>query len=331
MGALQPLAERARRLRVAPRDARVPELTGAARIGDSASMTRIALGDWTVHTLETGFLWLDGGSMFGSVPKPLWSRAHPPDDRNRIRLAMRCLLVEGAGRQILVDDGLGDKFAPKLMDIYRVEHGTHTLERALGACDLTVDDVTDVVLTHLHFDHAGGSTRRDGAHLVPRLPRARYYVQRRNLENARHPNPRERASYLPENFEPLAEAGVLTLWEGPATPWPGFEIFTADGHTRGQQLVRIAGGGEAVYFVADLVPTASHVRIPYVMGYDVAAIETMEEKRAVLARAAGEGAWVCLEHDPAVAFARPVADGDDFAWGEQRPADAVTLVPGGRG
>jgi len=280
------------------------------------------IGGWRIHALETGFLWLDGGSMFGSVPKPLWNRTNPADDRNRIQLAMRCLLLEGRDRLILIDDGVGEKFPPKLADIYRLERHERGIEQELAAIGHSIDEVTDVVLTHLHFDHAGGSTREDGGRLMPRLPRARYHVQRRNLENARHPNPRERASYLAENFEPLEQASVLNTWEGPGEPWPGFEIFTADGHTRGQQLVRIHGEEGAVYFVADLVPTASHVRIPFVMGYDVAAIETMEEKRAMLSRAAAERAWVCLEHDPAVAFARPVVDGDDFTWEERVPATA---------
>jgi len=278
-------------------------------------MPRLTLGAWTAHTLETGTLWLDGGAMFGSVPKALWNRTNPADEKNRIRLAMRCLLLEGEGRRILVDDGVGDKFSPRFGEIFRIE-GEHTLERSLAALDLGPEDVTDVVLTHLHFDHAGGSTRRSGDGLVPRLPRARYYVQRRNWENAVAPNPRERASYLPENFVPLHEAGVLTLWDGAQQPWPGFELFTADGHTRGQQLVRVSGGGETLYFVADLIPTASHVRIPFVMGYDVAAIETMAEKRALLERAARENAWICLEHDPEVALARPAAQDDDFAWRE---------------
>ena len=292
-------------------------------------MPALTLGGWSARTLETGFLWLDGGAMFGSVPRPLWSRDHPPDERNRIRLAMRCLLVEGHGRRILIDDGVGDKFSAKLADIYRVEHAEHTLERSLATLGLEVGDVTDVVLTHLHFDHAGGSTARREGRLDPRLPRARYFVQRRNWDNARRPNPRERASYLPENFEPLMEAGVLTLWEGPQEPWPGFSLFTADGHTRGQQLARIAGPEGTLYFVADLIPTAAHVRIPFVMGYDMAAIETMDEKRALGERAIREHAWICLEHDPGIALARPVADGDDFAWGERVPAGA-DAVPSGR-
>jgi len=289
-------------------------------------MPRLALGAWTAHTLETGFLWLDGGSMFGSVPKALWNRMNPADERNRIRLAMRCLLLEGEGRRILVDDGVGDKFDPRFGEIYRVELEPHTLERSLGAIGLAPGDVTDVVLTHLHFDHAGGSTRRAGDRLVPRLPHARYHVQRRNWENASAPNPRERASYLPENFMPLLEAGVVTLLDGPQQPWPGIELFTADGHTRGQQLVRVSGGGETLYFVADLIPTASHVRIPFVMGYDVAAIETMAEKRELLERACRENAWILLEHDPETALARPAADGDDFGWREKVPAGAGSVA-----
>ncbi len=285
-------------------------------------MPSLTLGSWRVNTLETGHLWLDGGAMFGSVPKPLWSKAHPADDRNRIRLAMRCLLLEGSGRRILVDDGAGSKFSPKLADIYRIENESDGLERSLASFDLTVDDVTDVVLTHLHFDHAGGSTRREGDRLVPRLPKARYFVQRKNWENAQRPNPRERASYMKEDFQPLMDAGILTLWEGAQKPWPGVEIFTADGHTRGQQLVRVSGNEGALYFVADLIPTASHVRIPFVMGYDVAAIETMEEKRRLLERASGEGAWICLEHDPEIALARPMPQGDDFTWGETVQASA---------
>ena len=283
-------------------------------------MPHLTLGGWRIHTLETGFFRLDGGAMFGSVPKPLWSRTNPPDERNRIRLAMRCLLVEGHGRRILVDDGIGDKLSAKLADIYAVDYSEHTLERSLAALGLGVTDVTDVVLTHLHFDHAGGSTRRDGERLVPRLPGAQFHVQRLNLENARRPNLRERASYLAENFEPLEQAGVLRVADGAAEPWPGFRLIRADGHTRGQQLVRISGPEGVLYYVADLIPTAAHVRIPFVMGYDVAAIETMAEKKSLLDHAVAEAAWVCLEHDPEVAWGRPGADGEDFTWLEQRPA-----------
>ncbi len=304
-------------------------LTGPRRFGHPAPVLDHPFAGWSALALETGYLWLDGGSMFGSVPKPLWSRLQPPDERNRIRLAMRCLLLEGHGRRVLVDVGLGDKFSAKLVDIYRVEHDAATLERALAARGLGPADITDVLLTHLHFYHAGGSTRREGERLIPTLPRARYHLQRRNLDNARSPNLRERASYLPENFEPLAEAGVLQLWDGAASPWPGIELIPAEGHTRGQQLVRVGDAARALYYVADLIPTSSHVRIPFVMGYDVAALETMGEKRALLDRAARERAWIFLEHDPLMALGRPEADGEDFRWGDT--VAAAALAPEGEG
>jgi len=285
-------------------------------------MPSLTIGPWTVHTLETGAIRLDGGAMFGSVPKTIWSREHPADEKNRIDLAMRCLLLEGDGRRILVDVGAGEKLSPKLMDIYGVDYTVHSLERSLAALGLGVDDVTDVVLTHLHFDHAGGATQSRGGTLVPTLPRARYYVQRTNWEVAQSPNLRERASYMRENFDPLQSAGVLRVWDGPQAPWPGIELFTAHGHTRGQQLLRVTGGDATLYFVADLIPTRSHVRIPFVMGYDVAAIETMSEKRALLERASAEGAWIVLEHDPKVALGRAIAEGEDFRWAETVPAAA---------
>ena len=285
-------------------------------------MPKLELGDWTLHTLEAGALWLDGGAMFGSVPRTLWSRLAAPDERNRIRLAMRCLLLVGHGRRVLVDVGLGAKSDAKFRDIFRVEDAPE-LEDSLAAAGFGPGDVTDVLLTHLHFDHAGGATVRDGDTLRPALPLARYYVQRRNWENAHAPNPRERASYLGENFDPLERAGVLEFWQGDTRPWPGVSLVTAEGHTRGQQLVRIEGGGRVVYFVADLIPTAAHVRIPYVMGYDIAAIETMAEKQSLLGRAADEGAWVALEHDPEIALAKPVREGTDFGWSERVSASSA--------
>jgi len=288
-------------------------------------MPTLKIGPWTLHTLETGHLWLDGGSMFGSVPKPLWSREHPADERNRIRLAMRCLLLDDGERRLLVDVGIGDKFTPKLIDIYRVEQ-ERTLAGALAEAGYGPGDITDVVLTHLHFDHAAGATRRDGDRLVPALPRARYHVRRANLDNARSPNPREKASYMSENFEPLEEAGVLVANENTDAPWEGVTFIHAEGHTRGQRLVRVAGTGGVLYYVADLIPTRSHVRIPFVMGYDMAVIETMSEKRALLERAAAEGAWICLEHDPEVALGRPEVRGDDFTWAETVPP-GTTAVP----
>jgi glyoxylase-like metal-dependent hydrolase (beta-lactamase superfamily II) len=288
-------------------------------------MVTAQIGGWTVHTLETGLFRLDGGAMFGSVPKVMWSRSSEPDERNRIRLALRCLLLEGHGRRVLVDAGIGGKFAPKLVDIYGIEGDGGALDAALAAAGCMPGDITDVLITHFHFDHAGGATRRQGGRLVPALPNARYHAQGRNLANARDPNPRERASYLPENFEPLAEAGVLETWDGAGSPWPRLEVLTFDGHTLGQQGVRLAGPEGVLYYVADLLPTAAHVRIPYVMGYDVAAATSMREKRDLLERAAAERAWIVLEHDPGTAAARPRAEGDDFAWEERLDPEAGAL------
>lgn len=289
-------------------------------------MPTMPLGDWTARTIEAGALWLDGGSMFGSVPKPLWSRTNPADERNRIRLAMRTLLLEGPGRRVLVDTGLGTKDDDRFREIFRVEDEP-SLEHSLRAAGVAPADITDVLLTHLHFDHAGGATRREGEQLVPTFPNAKYWVQRRNWENAHAPNPRERASYLSENFDPLEAAGVLGLVDGAAELWPGIQLVLADGHTRGQQLIRASGGGETLYFVADLIPTAAHVRIPFVMGYDMAAIETMTEKRSLLERAVAERAWIVLEHDPDTALARPAAKGDDFTWNERIAGELPAVAP----
>jgi glyoxylase-like metal-dependent hydrolase (beta-lactamase superfamily II) len=292
-------------------------------------MVTTRIGGWSVRTLETGLFRLDGGAMFGTVPKVMWSRLSEPDERNRIRLALRCLLLEGHGRRVLVDVGIGGKFPPKLVDIYGIEADGSVLAGALAGAGLGPADITDVLITHFHFDHAGGSTRREGGRLVPALPNARYHVQEQNLANARDPNPRERASYLPENLEPLLEAGVLEAWEGPGSPWPGLEVLVFHGHTRGQQGIRLAGPEGVLYYVADLIPTAAHVRIPFVMGYDVSALESMQEKRALLERAAAERAWIVLEHDPEIAAARPRAEADDFAWEERAGSAAGALSPGG--
>ena len=287
-------------------------------------MVSASIGGWTIRSLVAGHFRLDGGAMFGSVPKLLWSRLSPPDEANRIRLALRCLLLEGHGRRVLVDTGLGGKFSPKLQRIYGVEEDGPGVEGALAALGVPPGSVTDVILTHLHFDHAGGATRIEAGRPVPSFPEARYHVQAENLRHARDPGPRERASYLPENFEPLVEAGVLETWEGATAPWPGLEVLVFHGHTRGQQGIRLSGPEGVLYFVADLVPTAAHVRIPYVMGYDVAAGECMREKRLLLARAAAEGAWIVLEHDPGVAAGRPRIEDDDFTWADRREAGALT-------
>lgn len=268
------------------------------------SRSGMKIGRYTLHEIHTGRLALDGGAMFGIVPKALWQRQIEPDARNRIPMAMRCLLLEGDGRLVLVDSGLGDKYDAKFAEIYGVDQETHELHRSLGAAGFSAEDVTDVVLTHLHFDHAGGCTTRDGdGRLRLAFPNATYHVQRAHWAWA-HASPREGASFLAENMEPLEASGQLRFLDGEGELFPGVETIVVDGHTRGQQLVLVRGAEDTLLFAADLLPTAAHVPLLWIMAYDVAPLDTLEEKRRVLDRAAAEGWTVVFEHDVATARAR---------------------------
>ncbi|MFQ5570434.1 MAG: MBL fold metallo-hydrolase, partial [Rhodothermales bacterium] len=196
------------------------------------------IGPYSLYSIEAGRFGLDGGAMFGIVPKPLWERRIKPDDRNRIPLHMRCLLLEGDGRLILVDDGAGDKYDAKFQDIYAIDQEHSELHRSLDEAGFSALDVTDVILTHLHFDHCGGSTRRNGDRLELTFPGATYHVQRAHWDWACHPNLRERASFLAENLEPLGASGQLNLVDGDGELFPGIEVITVNGHTEAQQLVK---------------------------------------------------------------------------------------------
>jgi glyoxylase-like metal-dependent hydrolase (beta-lactamase superfamily II) len=260
----------------------------------------VRIGNYQVSAIETGHFRLDGGAMFGIIPKPLWTRTTPSDERNRITLAMRCLLLEGEGRLILVDDGVGDKYDEKFADIFGIDHEHASLQRSLEKAGFSVEDVTDVVLTHLHFDHCGGSTTRVDGRLVPAFPNAAYHVQRSHWEWALASNPRERASFLAENLDPLAESGQLSLVDGEVELLPGLFTHVVDGHTRGQQMVRVDGEGRSLVFVADLVPTAAHIPIVWTMAYDVEPLKSMAEKESLL-QAAIDGKWsLFFEHDASV-------------------------------
>ena len=276
---------------------------------------------YTLHALETGRFRLDGGAMFGVVPKPLWERRIAADDRNRIPLAMRCLLAEGDGRVVLVDAGLGHKYDAKFADLYAVDHETATLAGSLRALGVAPEAVTDVVLTHLHFDHVGGCTRRDAAgRLGLTFPNARHHVQRRHWAWALDPNPRERASFFDENLRPLGEAGALVLHDGPGEILPGVRVRTFDGHTEAQQVVLVDGGGQGtVAFAADLLPTAHHLAPAWVMGYDVRPLVTMTEKAAFLDEAVREGWHLFFEHDPDTALATPARTDRGVVAADPRP------------
>ena len=258
------------------------------------------LGTFELVPLRDGFFALDGGAMFGVVPKPLWERVAPPDARNRIRMAMRPLLVRGR-EMVLIDAGCGDKMDAKAAAIYAFDRERH-LDHSLAAAGLSAGDIDVVIASHLHFDHAGGLTTRhaDGT-LRPRFPRARYIVVRGEWDDARHPHERNRASYFDENYVPLMEAGVLTLVDGDEEVLPGIRLRRTGGHTKHHQIVTIESGGRTAVFMADLIPTAAHAPLPWIMGYDLYPMETLEFKRAFLREAVAREYLVFFEHDPEVA------------------------------
>ena len=257
------------------------------------------IGNYTIDPIDTGTFALDGGAMFGVVPKPLWSRTNPADDRNRITLAARSLLLRDGKRTILIDNGNGPKFTEKLRDIYRLEDSASNIGASLAALGVGADDVTDVILTHLHFDHAGGSTVLVNGRAVPAFPNARYYVQRKHWEQAMNPTPKDRASFFPDDYLPLKEAGVLEFTDGEGELFPGIRVLVTNGHTTAQQLPLISDGTTTLLFSCDLFPTTAHLPLPYVMAYDLRPLTTLEEKRSVLERAAAERWIIFFEHDPA--------------------------------
>ena len=256
------------------------------------------IGPYQLHAIETGRFRLDAGAMFGIVPKTLWERFVSVDSRNRIEMHMRCLLLEGEDRLILVDTGAGHKESAWLRNILSLDYGRWDLERSLHSAGFTPADVTDVILTHLHFDHAGGSTKRVGASVVPTFSRATYHLQQGQWETAMNPNVREKASFLQHNFVPLHESGQLALTCGAQLPFPGIEVLVFHGHTRAQQLLKVSGAEGTLVYVADLFPLTLHFRAPWVMAYDVQPILTLAEKRRFLREAHEKGYKLFFEHDP---------------------------------
>ncbi|HXJ91323.1 MAG TPA: MBL fold metallo-hydrolase [Terriglobia bacterium] len=259
------------------------------------------LGDFEIQALSDGTFCLDGGQMFGVVPKPLWERKIPADARNRIRLALTCLLVRTGREDVLIETGIGDKYDAKFADIYGIGHRPSLLDD-LGRHGLEPNQIDVVINSHLHFDHCGWNTRREGGREVPTFPRARYYIQRGEWEHALAPNERDRASYIESYFK--AAEGQTTFLEGDQEVMPGIRVQMVPGHTRNLQAVWVESQGERACFVSDLIPTTAHLQYPWIMAFDLYPLETLASKKRLIPELVRDNVIVVFPHDAAVPWAR---------------------------
>ena len=256
-----------------------------------------------LHIIETGYFKLDGGAMFGVVPKTLWNHTNPADNMNRIDLAARSLLIEDGNRLILIDAGMGNKQEDRFFRHFGL-YGNDSLDESIKKAGFARTDITDVFLTHLHFDHCGGAVRWNENKTAYKLsfPNARYWSNKQHWEWAVNPNEREKASFLSENLMPIQESGQLCFIETPKTSFAsdcglGFGVLFVNGHTEKQMIPHISYRGKTLVFMADLLPTAGHLPLPYIMGYDVRPLQTLEEKKRFLSRAADENFVLFMQHD----------------------------------
>ncbi len=261
------------------------------------------LGGFDLRAVESGRFRLDGGAMFGVVPRVLWEKTDPADGNNRISMHMRALYAEHGGHRLLVDSGAGSKLSEKMINNYQVECGPFA--EAVRSHGIDPGSITDVVATHLHFDHAGGYTYYDDkGEIKLSFPEAVHYIQKRQWEAALNPNEKDRASFFPENFEEIGDLGKLVLLEGEAEIFPGVSVIPVEGHTAGQQVVLVDTGEGKLLYCGDLIPLASHVNLPYIMAYDHFPLKTLEEKKEILGKAADEGWILFFEHDPRIIACR---------------------------
>lgn len=280
------------------------------------------IGDYTLTSVNGGNFRLDGGAMHGVVPKTIWSKLVSCDAQNRCEYTTRCLLVEGKGRRVLIETGNGDKFPPKLKEIYGIDHD-RSIAGALREAGVEADAIDTVVMTHMHFDHSGGATRRTpSGGFEPVFRRAQHVVQAREWQDATHPHERNKASYLAENIAPLEQAALVRRVDGETEIAPGVRVIPTPGHTAGHQSVLVGGpGSPQVLFLGDVAPTAVHVKLPWVMGYDLEPARTLESKRALFRRAAAESWIVAWGHDLEHQAGRIAID----ARGEPAVSEFVTL------
>ena len=270
-------------------------------------------GDYRVEVVPDCEFHLDGGAMFGVVPRNLWERVAPADDQNRIRMNMNCLFIEGAGERILIDTGIGEKWSDRHRAMYGIDRRRSFEESLKAIAGASSSDITIVINTHLHFDHAGGNTTLDGSgKIIPSFPNARYFVARAEYEHAENPTERDRASYFSENWRPAHESGQLELKDADYEVVPGLWMETYAGHNRSMQCARLNTDGETLFGFADLVPTRAHVPFAWVMGYDLYPVETVEAKKKLIPQAAREN-WTCLfYHDPEYALGQIICENEKY-------------------
>jgi glyoxylase-like metal-dependent hydrolase (beta-lactamase superfamily II) len=271
------------------------------------AIVHLKLGSIDLYSLSDGTIRLDGGALFGVVPRVIWEKIHAPDDRNRVLLEVNPLLICAGGDRILVDTGMGDKWGEKFIDLYGITRET-TLLGSLAKLGLKPEDIDVVVNTHLHFDHAGGNTVLDDGGLKPAFPRARYLIQRRDLDDAFSPTERTRASYLKENFEAIDDLKLFDALDGSTEISPGVRVEALGGHTAGFQTVRIKSGGQSALFLGDLFPTVAHLKPQYTAAYDLFPVEMVILKKRIVEEAIREGEVLVFEHDPEVRFGRVKKD-----------------------
>jgi len=276
------------------------------------------IGDYKLHSIQAGLFKLDGGAMFGVVPKPLWNKSNPADESNRIEMCTRVLLLESDKRKILIDTGIGYKMSEKLNKIFSVDYSEFTIEKSLNNLNFKREDITDVILTHLHFDHSGGSTFFDeNKNLQITYPNATYYVQEKQLDWALNPSERDKASFIPENYELLIRDKHLKIFDGEIKFDDFISLIPVNGHTRSMQIVKLSDEKETLLYLADLIPMASHIPLPYIMGYDLMPIITLEEKRKYLQEIYENNYTVFFEHDPYVECGKINFDGKTFSLKEK--------------
>jgi len=272
------------------------------------------VGDYRVEIIPDTEFHLDGGAMFGVIPRNLWSQVCPPDDQNRIRMNMNCVFVDTGKDKVLIETGIGEKWSPKLSSMYGIDRKKSLGETLVDKACVQPEEITIVVNTHLHFDHAGGNTRLNESNdAVPAFPNARYFVSKSELDHAEHPSERDRASYIPANWKPLMKSGQLEAKDSDYEVVPGLRMETWPGHNRSMQCWRLHSASETVFGFADLIPMRAHVKLPWIMGYDLYPVKTLESKKKLLPQAIRER-WLCLfYHEPENSLCRIVLEGEQFA------------------